>query len=262
VEIVHGSVWDVLRVEAVDLMFWHTSLWKCAVTLFLVGLLIALTGCATILQGPYQRVVINSEPDGAEIRVNNIPYGRTPSVVPLARNGVHMIEFSKAGYRPQLILAPGRVGGGWIVLDILSGLLPLAVDASSGRWRSFDSHIFANLPSVKDSTDASPGDGQVVPPVGLPSRQVETFLAPGKLGFVIANRTVTRVHVGSPAQLAGMRLGDKILAANDQQLTGDDDGDRAIVSGPPGSTVPLKLLRNGQEMTIIVRRTAASVTPE
>lgn len=242
-------------------MFAQVRYRNCMVTLFLVGLCIALTGCATILQGPAQLVSVSSEPAGADIRVNSTPYGQTPSVIPLSRKDVHMIEFSKAGYRSQLILAPGRVGAGWIVLDVLSGLLPLAVDAGTGRWRSFDSHIFANLSAVQDSTNALPEVGKVAPPVGLPSWPVGKVLASGKLGFVIANRIVTQVYVGSPAHQAGMRPGDKILASNDQLLTGDDDSDRAIMTGPPGSIVALKILRNDQEMTILVRRTAASETP-
>jgi hypothetical protein len=31
-----------------------------------------------------------------------------------------------------------KAGGGWIVLDVLAGLVPVIIDAATGEWSSVD----------------------------------------------------------------------------------------------------------------------------
>lgn len=67
--------------------------------------------------------------------------------------------------------------------------------------------------------------------------------------------TVTYVMPGAPAETAGIKAGDEILAVNDVYVK--DVGYEAavnMVSGENGTQVKLKILRGGQEMEISVTR--------
>jgi len=48
------------------------------------------------------------------------------------------IEFRKEGYESVTRVVNTKVGGGWIVLDILGGLIPVIIDAVTEDWNKLD----------------------------------------------------------------------------------------------------------------------------
>jgi hypothetical protein len=58
----------------------------------------------------------------------------TPFELKLKSNDQYRIEFKKDGYVTQPVTLTSSVGAGWIVLDVLAGLVPIVIDAATGSW--------------------------------------------------------------------------------------------------------------------------------
>jgi hypothetical protein len=76
----------------------------------------------------------------------------------------------------------------------------------------------------------------------------------GKIGVRFQNQVVKDVTFSGPAARAGVKVGDKILAANGNALNGVDSHDATLITGPPGTTVKLTIQRDGQIFEIPVVR--------
>ncbi|HAX50269.1 MAG TPA: PEGA domain-containing protein [Ignavibacteria bacterium] len=109
-----------------------------------------LEGCATIFSGSYDDVDLSSEPSGAKILVNGKDEGNTPMTVRLKKSKEYTIEFVKDGFQTKSLRMTYGLGAGWLILDILSGLVGIIVDAATGNWNSFDYDSYkANLRPVE-----------------------------------------------------------------------------------------------------------------
>jgi serine protease Do len=60
------------------------------------------------------------------------------------------------------------------------------------------------------------------------------------------------VTSGSAAEKAGLKEGDIILEFNGEKITTDNSLSKIIMKYNPGDKITLKILRNGQEITIEV----------
>jgi len=63
---------------------------------------------------------------------------------------------------------------------------------------------------------------------------------------------VSDVTSGGPAEKAGIRSGDVIVAFNGKEIRDEHDLPQAVASMTPGKTADVRLLREGKEMTIAV----------
>jgi len=112
---------------------------KRFISVFLVISLFLLTSsCATIFKGNSSKVDFNSDPQGAKIYVNGNYMGDTPIILKLESKRTYNIELRKEGYKTKTINITNHVGAGWIVLDILAGLIPVIIDAATGAWYELD----------------------------------------------------------------------------------------------------------------------------
>ena len=112
----------------------------------IASLVLMLSGCATVFKGPNERVSLNSDPRGAEVFVNDEYVGDTPLRLKLETKRGYRIEFRKEGYRPKVVNISNHIGVGWIVLDVLTGLVPVLIDAVTGSWYGLDqTHVNAAL---------------------------------------------------------------------------------------------------------------------
>lgn len=109
---------------------------KIAVLAFIF--VVIFNGCATIFKGSTEEVSFASEPSDAKVYINGSHIGKTPVQVKLKTKDNYTIEFKKDGFEPRTHIMTNSVGGGWVVLDILGGLIALGVDAATGNWYSFD----------------------------------------------------------------------------------------------------------------------------
>jgi len=99
---------------------------------------IYLSSCALIFKGTKEEVTFGSDPQRAEVYVNGIKMGETPLALKLVTKDTYVIEFKLEGYKSKTVQINNKVGAGWIVLDILAGLVPIVIDAATGAWYSLD----------------------------------------------------------------------------------------------------------------------------
>lgn len=106
------------------------------VCIAITGLLVS--GCGALFNGGPGQVNFTSEPAGAEVWIDGSRRGVTPVVLPLAKNDDYAVMFRKAGYQDVTATLTKRVSAGYVVLDVLGGLLPIIVDAATGSWYVLD----------------------------------------------------------------------------------------------------------------------------
>jgi hypothetical protein len=112
---------------------------RAAVSCILIGSFFLLTsGCATVFKGEYRTVKIGSEPEGAMVFVNGEYQGRTPFRLELRPSRPYTVEFRKEGYRSEVRRIKNEIGVGWIILDVVLGVVPVLVDGLTGAWYDFD----------------------------------------------------------------------------------------------------------------------------
>ena len=84
------------------------------------------------------KIDFSSSPSGAKVYVNGQYMGTAPLQLKLESKHGYTIEFRKEGYESKTVVITNSVGAGWIVLDVLFGLVPVIVDAATGNWYSLD----------------------------------------------------------------------------------------------------------------------------
>ena len=106
--------------------------------LFFSILLLLNSSCATLLRSQKDKIDISSEPSGADIYVNGYRMGATPIKLELEANQTYYIEFKKEGYEPITKVVNTKVGAGWVILDVVFGIVPVIVDAITQDWKKLD----------------------------------------------------------------------------------------------------------------------------
>ena len=115
-------------------------------SLLLVALSL-MTACATLFNGDREPVSFSSNPSDAEVWINGTLRGKTPLMIELQPNEEYEIVFKKEG-REMAYDLNNHVGAGWVVLDILGGIVPVVVDAATGSWYELDTKVVnVNLPA-------------------------------------------------------------------------------------------------------------------
>ena len=113
------------------------------------------TSCALIFKGTKEEVRFGSDPQRAEVYIDGVRMGETPFALKLVTKKTYKIEFRKEGYKSKSYQINNKVGAGWIVLDILGGLIPVVIDAATGAWYSFDQK---NIDAVLEKQQEHPLD--------------------------------------------------------------------------------------------------------
>jgi hypothetical protein len=96
--------------------------------------IIFFNSCATIFKGSHEDVEFASEPSGAKVYINGEYIGKTPLEIPLLSEINYEIEFNKSGYETKKAYITSKVGAGWVILDVVGGLIPILIDAATGDW--------------------------------------------------------------------------------------------------------------------------------
>jgi hypothetical protein len=110
-------------------------------TLFVASVTAAcftITGCAALFRGSHDVVSFSSDPPGAKVYVDGMEMGKTPMQAPLVAKHDHSVQFRMDGYEATSKVISSSAGGGWIVLDVLGGVIPIVVDAATGAWNGLD----------------------------------------------------------------------------------------------------------------------------
>ena len=100
--------------------------------------LFTLTSCGALFNSSPKQIPVNSDPPGAEIYVDGFPMGSTPTTLSLKKNKDYRVEIRKEGFKTQYYTINSKVSGGFVILDILGGIIPVVVDAATGAWKVLD----------------------------------------------------------------------------------------------------------------------------
>lgn len=94
--------------------------------------LISMTSCATIVSPTQQCIAFNSTPSGAQVWVDDMPVGKTPTQVALACWEEHIVKIEHEGYEP-FVGKLSRGVNGWVFGNIVfGGVFGAVVDYASG----------------------------------------------------------------------------------------------------------------------------------
>ncbi len=122
---------------------------KFVSSVVVVVFVLSLSSCAAIFKGTSSKVDTNSTPPGAKVYVDGNYMGDTPYRLKLESKRTYAIEFGMDGYKSKTFNVTNHVGAGWIVLDVLCGLVGVIVDAATGAWYEIDQK---NINAVLEKT--------------------------------------------------------------------------------------------------------------
>jgi hypothetical protein len=105
---------------------------KRAIMLGAVATLLA--GCGAIFNGGPASVMFTSSPNEAEVWINDNRMGVTPVSLQLAKNQNHTVVFRRQGFTETTYQLDRKVSAGYVILDVLGGLIPVVIDAATGAW--------------------------------------------------------------------------------------------------------------------------------
>jgi PEGA domain len=137
-----------------------------------IVVLLAFTGCATIMAGGPDRFPITTNPPGATVFVDNVPVGQTPTMVTLDRErsgGVVRIEMP--GFAPIAIIRTRNINGWFWANFCFGGLIGFVIDLATGNYKAFDDGPIAVSLTPAYGVDpggAAPPAGYLPPPAAPP----------------------------------------------------------------------------------------------
>ncbi|PKO87604.1 MAG: hypothetical protein CVU18_10205 [Betaproteobacteria bacterium HGW-Betaproteobacteria-12] len=152
------------------------------------AVILALTGCATIMEGSTQPLSITSIPDGATVSVTNragekIHTGVSPFTVVLNRGAgyfkpeIYTIKYQKEGFETKEVVVSAQVNG-WYVGNILFGGIiigMLIVDPNTSAMYSLPAErINEALEAIDTKTSKSDGSLTVVSVAEIPESLMKT----------------------------------------------------------------------------------------
>jgi uncharacterized protein YceK len=111
---------------------------RIVLIILILSSFLVYSGCATIFSGSRDQIALSSEPAGAKVLVNGQDRGKTPVTLSLKKGKEYMVDFVKDGYEKKSIMLTYSLGAGWLILDILAGIIGVLVDALTGNWNSLD----------------------------------------------------------------------------------------------------------------------------
>lgn len=103
----------------------------------LLGILLSwgLPGCGLLFSGSQSSIPVESNPSSAEVWLDGVLVGRTPTEVQVDSGEHHVLTFRRDGYPDQTVRLESKLNGGYVLLDILfTGLVGVVVDAATGGW--------------------------------------------------------------------------------------------------------------------------------
>jgi hypothetical protein len=120
--------------------------------------MLGLSGCAALFGAKEKTFDLRSQPEGADVYLNGNRLGTTPVQARLSNLATHTFVYRKAGYKEASCTLARGTDGGWVVLDILAGIVPVIVDAATNSWTQTKGN------SCMQGLEPLPGTPQTAPP--------------------------------------------------------------------------------------------------
>jgi hypothetical protein len=128
-------------------------------------------GCATMLKGTNEQLMVASDPSGANVAVNGQNEGTTPyeTTVPSSQN--LQIEVSKPGYQSITIEDDTSFRWGYEIWSFVEFVIPMGVDMADGAaWGHDKTMVTAHLEAASQAPTAAS-------PAALPQSQATPIAA-------------------------------------------------------------------------------------
>lgn len=146
---------------------------------------LALSGCAAAFRSGKVPVNVQTDPAGAEVRLNNgQPKGPTPTEVQVYRNGTANLSITKPGHEEHRGIVKKSLNPGWLTVDIVTCVFPVAlcipllVDAVTGAWNDVAPEYNAKLPPLAGGAPTSGGAGTPPPVASAGTAVTQPSIAP------------------------------------------------------------------------------------
>ena len=147
---------------------------RTSCVLFAVGIVALLPGCVE------RRFRVESNPPGAAVYVNNIPYGPTPVDIPFLYYGKYDITLFKDGFQTRTIKQ--EVSTPWYQyapLDLLSeNVWPLQITDIRPLCYDLEPYAQPNLDQIKADAEELRRRGMALPPPRFPGLEDKPRPAP------------------------------------------------------------------------------------
>ena len=129
---------------------------KSSICASLVAVVFA-SGCATLFQGTHEEIMVESDPPGAQVSVNDGRNGTTPYSMKVSRDDDVNIHVSKPGYAPMDVSDESHMEWGYFISDFFfTGLIGLAVDGLDGAmFYHNQTMVSAHLDPIYAQSDQS-----------------------------------------------------------------------------------------------------------
>lgn len=115
---------------------------------FALAVLLAVVqgGCATLLKGTTEDVMITSDPSAANVSINDQSEGTTPYVAHVASSKNLEIAISKPGYQTTTINDNTSMRSGYEIWSFLVFVIPMGIDMADGAaWGHDQTMVAAHL---------------------------------------------------------------------------------------------------------------------
>lgn len=112
-------------------------------------------GCASMLKGNNEQIMVSSEPSGANVSVNGQQEGTTPYVANVPSSRDLQIQLSKPGYEPITVADNTSFRWGYEIWSFVDFVIPMGVDMADGAaWGHDQTMVAAHLNPVAESRSA------------------------------------------------------------------------------------------------------------
>lgn len=134
---------------------------------------IAGSGCATMLKGTDEQIMISSDPVGADVKINGQSNGKTPYVATFPSSKDLQIRVTKDGYQPQEVTDATSFRWGYEIWSFLCYIIPMGIDMADGAaWGHDQTMLAVHLDPI------SPAGAQAQTPAPAPQAQPSAAPAP------------------------------------------------------------------------------------
>ena len=127
------------------------SVRKLFIPISVIFIILALPGCATIINGTSQKIQVTSEPPAAAVKVDGNSMCATPERLRLERRRDHVLVFSKEGYEDQTVKLMHVISEVVAGNTLLGGPLGWAFDMFAGtQYKLVPNPVHVKLKKVNN----------------------------------------------------------------------------------------------------------------
>lgn len=241
----------------------------------LVAAGVAVSGCASIIKGTSQSIVVTSPPVTGAYCILSSKEGNwpiyTPSAVTVDKSKEDiLVHCTKPGYQDASASIPSDFQGWTLGNIVLGGLIGVGVDAATGAMNEYPGAFAIPMTPVSGYSPAMPSypapsganasysPGASMPTTSGPNLGIGgTSVTPySSIAIHMSDphgAFINTIKVDSPAARAGLQAGDIVITFNGLRVDTYDQLNRIVSMTASGTTLTLGVLRQGHQLDVAVQ---------